>query len=593
MIINKSLVVHGSAASMLVIGLLLSTLLVPFVSGTDVYNPLDNSELPDWEISKYDFENYQLGDDPSRIDTSVNRIVDWGASDFLSVVSLNESNQLCWNKVATTAVEHTFMVSMPGQYASYNISYQLTIDSTWDNADKLYIDIKTGSQYSVLNQAVSRLHVFAEAGNPYLRVYNTSTEYKQATGFARGVTYTVDIHIDDALKMCTYHIIGGAMNWTATSEFYMPTAGSSSPLDYPSHLMFTQTAGSTGKCYIDNIIATIPRYVCTAAPMGVDGPATILTFDDGPGSTITRAFPILSEYGIVGDVAVIINSVGVGGALSWEELTELKNAGWGIAAHSVSHPVMTSIPYADACNEILLAKQYIEENITGYSVKRFVTPGSNWNTTLDRYARSVGYALTPYSVNRLTLYQSVPSEPVLERYIEANPSAYGGLVEWHTHAIYDELGGYSEAYDLSATKLRAFLNDTIATGAYFTSTDAYLAHRQAMGQFVPVLEISNDSKSLRVESNKNVMASLYVGMINAEIDDLIVVNEDLELVDNVARDDFLLFMTEAGETYEIMTESAYRSLLMDRSISPVFAIIPLVIIISVIPMVMGLGRKHK
>lgn len=593
MILSKSPIMYGMAASLLIVGLLLSSLAVPFVSGSEVYNQLDNSELPDWEIAKYDFENYQIGDDPSRIDTSVHRIVEWGATDFLSVVSLNDTNQLCWNKVSSSAVEHTFMISMPGQYASYNLSYQFTIDSTWDNADKLYVDIKVGSQYSVLTQPISRLHVFAEAGNPYLRIYNTSTAYAQATGFARGVTYTVDVQIDDATRSATYHVAGGALDWTVTRGFYLPTAGAAPPYDYPSHLMFTQTTGSTGKLYLDNIIASVPRNICTAAPMGIDGPATILTFDDGPGSTYTRAFPILSEYGIVGDVAVITNNVGVGGALSWEQLTELKDAGWGICSHSVSHPVMTSIPYEDACNEILLSKRYIEENITGYSVKRFVTPGSNWNLTLDRYARSVGYVFTPYSMNRLTLYQTAPSEPVLERYIEADPWAYGGLIEWHTHAVYDELGGYSEAYDLSATKLRAFLNDTIATGAYFTSTDAYLAHRQDMGQFVPVLEISNDSSSLRMESNKNVMANLYVGMIDADIDELIVVDGDLELVDYAVKDDALLFMTEAGEAYEIMTEGAYRSLLMERSISPIFAIIPLVIIMSVIPLVMGLGRKLK
>lgn len=51
--------------------------------------------------------------------------------------------------------------------------------------------------------------------------------------------------------------------------------------------------------------------------------------------------------------------------------------------------------------------------------------------------------------------------------------------------------------------------------------------------------------------------------------------------------------TSKGELYEVWSASAYRQELLDAAISPIFAIIPLVIIVSVIPMVMGLGRKLK
>lgn len=48
-----------------------------------------------------------------------------------------------------------------------------------------------------------------------------------------------------------------------------------------------------------------------------------------------------------------------------------------------------------------------------------------------------------------------------------------------------------------------------------------------------------------------------------------------------------------SDDYRIMTIDFYRQEQMDQAISPIFAIIPLMIIISVISMVIGLGRKLK
>jgi len=49
----------------------------------------------------------------------------------------------------------------------------------------------------------------------------------------------------------------------------------------------------------------------------------------------------------------------------------------------------------------------------------------------------------------------------------------------------------------------------------------------------------------------------------------------------------------ADGALSIITEEEYRSIQFANSISPLFAIIPMVIILSVIPMVMGLGKKLK
>lgn len=58
-------------------------------------------------------------------------------------------------------------------------------------------------------------------------------------------------------------------------------------------------------------------------------------------------------------------------------------------------------------------------------------------------------------------------------------------------------------------------------------------------------------------------------------------------------DGSLLWNATRGEIYTIQSNADYHAELMNQAISPIFAIIPLVIIMSVIPVVMGLGRKLK
>jgi peptidoglycan/xylan/chitin deacetylase (PgdA/CDA1 family) len=84
----------------------------------------------------------------------------------------------------------------------------------------------------------------------------------------------------------------------------------------------------------------------SAAPPSEDeaNPGAItITFDDGHENAFLLAFPIMKQFGIVGNVAVIVDSVGDPGQLTWEQLDELHNSGWAIVSHSMTHRRLTEL----------------------------------------------------------------------------------------------------------------------------------------------------------------------------------------------------------------------------------------------------------
>lgn len=66
--------------------------------------------------------------------------------------------------------------------------------------------------------------------------------------------------------------------------------------------------------------------------------AVMITVDDGYRSAYNIAYPILKKYGFTATLFIYTNYVGVSRkAITWDELRELKRAGFTIGAHTVAH----------------------------------------------------------------------------------------------------------------------------------------------------------------------------------------------------------------------------------------------------------------
>lgn len=69
-----------------------------------------------------------------------------------------------------------------------------------------------------------------------------------------------------------------------------------------------------------------------------EGPLVSFVFDDGRIEDWERFKPIFESEGVPGCVNVIVSSVGNNNFMTWDQLKELKDMGWTVASHTMTHP---------------------------------------------------------------------------------------------------------------------------------------------------------------------------------------------------------------------------------------------------------------
>ena len=108
--------------------------------------------------------------------------------------------------------------------------------------------------------------------------------------------------------------------------------------------------------------------------------AVVVTFDDGFAST-SRARPALEEAGFPGTVFVVTDFVESGDALSfiadgsgpdaadelaplgWSELAELRELGWEVGSHTVTHPRLPDLDDRELRRELEQSRETIERRL--------------------------------------------------------------------------------------------------------------------------------------------------------------------------------------------------------------------------------------
>ncbi|TQS45049.1 polysaccharide deacetylase family protein [Cryptosporangium phraense] len=133
------------------------------------------------------------------------------------------------------------------------------------------------------------------------------------------------------------------------------------------------------------VLLLLPAAPASAAP----GTLTVsLTFDDGFKSQADAA-QVLAKHRMNGTFYVINGLVGYGDYLSWADIDALAAQGNEIGGHTVTHPHLDQLPYAQAKAEIcdnratLLAR--------GYRVTSFAYPYGSPSADNERQAAECGY----------------------------------------------------------------------------------------------------------------------------------------------------------------------------------------------------------
>lgn len=120
------------------------------------------------------------------------------------------------------------------------------------------------------------------------------------------------------------------------------------------------------------------------------GKKVVLTFDDGYKDAVVNALPILKKYGFRGVVFIIVNNVGKLGYMGWNDLAELKNEGWEIGSHSLTHPDFEYLSDDEAKRQIIESKKILEEKLNT-KIEYFCYPSGKYNEKTIPILKSAEY----------------------------------------------------------------------------------------------------------------------------------------------------------------------------------------------------------
>lgn len=108
----------------------------------------------------------------------------------------------------------------------------------------------------------------------------------------------------------------------------------------------------------------------------------ILTFDDGYKDAYTEALPILKKHKFLATFYIIQEYIGKPSYMNQEEIDQLKNLGFEIGSHSLSHPDLTKVSLKEAERQI---SQSIVMGLT------FCYPSGKYNETTVNLVQKAGY----------------------------------------------------------------------------------------------------------------------------------------------------------------------------------------------------------
>src|SRR5213083_337313 len=202
--------------------------------------------------------------------------------------------------------------------------------------------------------------------------------------------------------------------------------------------------------------------------------SAVVSFDDGWKSQYEVAWPIMKKYGypftmFIYTEGVAGGSLGGGQAITWEQLTDMRDNGVDIEAHTATHQDLreghaitlvgagvkrtrtrlTGPQYEQwVRNEVVGSKELLEQRL-GIKVNCFAVPFGNYNEHVKELARNAGYEAM-FTVYGQPITFTSPLDSIGRYAIEANkPKVFADAVKM----IGTSTGGASAVAEVGAKDL--------------------------------------------------------------------------------------------------------------------------------------------
>jgi peptidoglycan/xylan/chitin deacetylase (PgdA/CDA1 family) len=180
-----------------------------------------------------------------------------------------------------------------------------------------------------------------------------------------------------AVPILMYHLVNTPPPGTAYPELWVPAEA------FRAQVQALAGAGYHGVT-LDQVLANWQhRIALPAKPI-------VFSFDDGYGSQVRNAMPILRSFGWPGVLNLEVKNLSVAGGITTAQVRRLMKAGWEIDAHTLTHRDLTTLDPATVRHEVGGSRTALRR-IFHVPVDGFAYPAGRYDATAEAAVRQAGF----------------------------------------------------------------------------------------------------------------------------------------------------------------------------------------------------------
>jgi peptidoglycan/xylan/chitin deacetylase (PgdA/CDA1 family) len=180
-----------------------------------------------------------------------------------------------------------------------------------------------------------------------------------------------------AVPILMYHLVNTPPPGTPNSELWVPAAS------FRAHMQALAAAGYRGVTLDALLDNWQHRIALPRKPV-------VVSFDDGYGSQVRNAMPVLRRLGWPGVLNLEVKNLSIAGGITKAQVRRLIDAGWEIDAHTLTHRDLTTLDPATLRHEVGGSRAALRRDFH-VPVDNFAYPAGRYDAAAEAAVRAAGY----------------------------------------------------------------------------------------------------------------------------------------------------------------------------------------------------------